>query len=153
MSYTITRNMTTNLIDKLINNLKKSENKIFSRVGTSLYVNRQMHKDKDAFLVAKFSPSSQSANRMQEILLEMRTLINGGYGGHKEYLFGRMNYLLDLASVNCRNQQIKRTTVTPSKVTVNKKKLTDLRINKTLKTGVRRDKNGRFIAKRRRTKK
>jgi hypothetical protein len=145
--------MTTNPFDTIINNLKKSTNVTLNKIGTSLYVNQQMYRDKDAFLAAKFNSNNRSANRMQDILQEMYTLINGGYGGHKEYLFGRMNYLLDLAMTNCTNQQIRRVTVNPSKVTINRKKLTDLRINKTLKNGVRRDKNGRFMAKGRSKKK
>ena len=145
--------MTTNMINTFINILIKDSNSTLKRIGTSLHIYRQMKNDKDAFLTAPFNNTSNSINRMQDILLEMRHHLNGGYGGNKEYLFGRMNYLIDLAMTNCMNRETESAFVSPSKITVNKKNLIDLRLNKTLKSGIRRDKNGRFVAKNNRKKK
>ena len=81
----------TNVIDAIINYTLRSKYNSLNKIGNTLYVNRRMISDRENFITEGFTATS----KMQDVLMEMKLLMSGRYAGNKEYLFGRMGYLID----------------------------------------------------------
>jgi len=123
----------TNIIDSIIDYTLRSKYCALNKLGNRLYVNRQMSVNREEFVIEGYT----SASKMQGILMEMKLLLNGRYAGNKEYLFERMNHLIDCAFKSHASKK-KPTFI------VNKKAVKELK--KPVKQ-VRCKKTGRFIAK------
>jgi len=124
----------TNMIDALIDYSLRSKYNLLNKLGNTLYVNRQMIINRENFITGNLSCGTN--NEMQNILMEMKLLLAGRYAGNKEYLFERMNYLIECA-FKCQNNKQK-------KLTVNKKTIVDLQ---RVKKQIRCKKTGKFIAR------
>jgi len=92
-----------------------------------------MIRNRENFIINGITDKS----KMHDILIEMKLLLNGRYAGNKEYLFERMDYLIDCAF---KSNAVKR------KLTINNKTVKDL---KKPKAQARCKKTGKFIAKKR----
>jgi hypothetical protein len=125
----------TNIIDSIIDYTLRSDSTTLNKLGNSLYVNRQMSLNREKFITKGIV--SGSTNKMQDLLMEMKLLLNGRYAGNKDYLFERMHYLID-CSLKLQSK---------SKFTVNKKTVKNLKKTKMQK---RCKKSGRFIAAKKR---
>ena len=128
----------TNIIDSIIDYTLRSNSTMLNKIGNTLYVNRQMSTNREDFITEGIT----GASALRDILMEMKLLLNGRYAGNKDYLFERMDYL-----INCTLQsQIKTNsrTAKSKKLTVNKKTVKELK--KPVKQ-TRCKKSGKFIAK------
>jgi len=131
----------TNIIDSIIDYTLRSNSITLNKIGNTLYVNRQMATNRENFV----TESITSDSAMKNILMEMKLLLNGRYAGNKDYLFERMDYLINSA---IENQSKNQKTVKPKPTfAVNKKKVADLCKSKMQK---RCKKSGRFIAAKKR---
>jgi hypothetical protein len=127
----------TNVIDSIIDYTLRSKFNTMNKFGNMLYINRQMAFNREKFITEKLSCGSN--DKMQNILMEMKLLLAGRYAGNKDYLFERMNYLIECA-FKCQNSKQKTT----PKLTVNKKTVNDLQ---KIKKQSRCNRTGRFIAR------
>jgi len=127
----------TNIIDSIIDYTLRSKFNTLNKIGNTLYVNRQMIINRENFIAGNLSCGTN--DEMQNILMEMKLLLAGRYAGNKEYLFERMNYLIECA-FECQNNKQKTT----PKLTVNKRTIVDLQ---RVKKQIRCKKTGKFIAK------
>lgn len=129
----------TNIIDSIIDYTLRSNSTTLNRIGNTLYVNRQMATNREDFVTEGVTGDSA----MKNILMEMKLLLNGRYAGNKDYLFERMDYL-----INCAIQHQSRAQVPKKlKLTVNKRTVKELQ--KPVKQA-RCKKSGRFVAKKKR---
>jgi hypothetical protein len=90
-------------------------------------------------VVIRANRPGTSIDRMQDILREMKALINGGYYGNKEYLFSRLDYLINCAAMQQFNTTPKRKNVRIT-VAARRRKLP------------KRNKKGQFASTKRRRK-
>lgn len=126
----------TNIIDSIINYTLCSKYNTLNKIGNTLYINRQMSINREKFITEKVNGGT-----MRNILMEMKLLLNGRYAGNKEYLFERMDYLINCA---IERQPKNKKNI---RLTVNKKPVKELRTPKKLN---RCKKSGRFLAKKKR---
>jgi len=130
----------TNIIDSIIDYTLRADSTMLNKVGNMLYVNRQMAINKESFIVKGVTKNSA----MRDILMEMKLLLNGRYAGNKDYLFDRMEYLIDCAF---QSQTTTKLSIKKSKLTVNRKTVKEL---KKPVTRARCKKSGKFIARKKR---
>jgi len=121
----------TNIIDSIIDYTLRSNSTTLNRIGNTLYVNRQMATNRENFITEGITKNSA----LRDIAMEMKLLLNGRYAGNKDYLFERMDYLID-CTIQSQNK--------PLKLTVNKKTVKELK--RPVKQA-RCKKSGKFIAK------
>jgi len=121
----------TNIIDSIIDYTLRSNSTTLNRIGNTLYVNRQMATNRENFITEGITKNSA----LRDIAMEMKLLLNGRYAGNKDYLFERMDYLID-CTIQSQNK--------PLKLTVNKKTVKELK--RPIKQA-RCKKSGKFIAK------
>jgi len=129
--------MINNIINNIINAASKSNFTSIRKIGQTLNLNQQMRVNKDA--VIRANRPGTSIDRMQDILREMKSLLNGGYYGNKEYLFSRLEYLINCAAMQQFTPTQKRKTVRVT-VAARRKKLP------------KRNKKGQFASTKRRRK-
>jgi len=127
--------MITNIINTAINKLINSNNPMLNRIGLTLHINREMQTNRKNLISAPFDYGF--SDQMNNILVEMNHIMDGGYYGNKDYLFERMKYLINQGFMH------KMSALNTHTISVNNRPLKQLRP---------RNKKGQFISTHRRKK-
>jgi hypothetical protein len=123
--------MIANIITTVINKLINSNYEVLNRLGLTMYINYEMLTNRKRLVSAPFDYGF--SDQMNNILVEMNHIMDGGYYGNKDYLFERMKYLIN------QGLMLKVTSLTSHTISVNNKPLEQIRP---------RNKKGQFASKR-----
>ena len=88
----ITRDMTNNLLNRLVTFALNSDNKTLNKIGNKIFVAYHMEHNPQKLITEGYD---HGFDNMSNILKEMQYLIRGKYAGNKNYLFARMEFLID----------------------------------------------------------
>jgi len=133
----ITIGMIKNIITSIVNRLSNSENAALNRLGQMININYEMSTNREKFIAASYDYGS--SNKMNNILIEMKYLIDGGYYGNKDYLFSRMNFLiLEGFNLQCSS----------GKPTISVNNISLEKLNERSRKLPARNKKGQFVSKR-----
>ena len=94
----ITRDMTNNLLNRLVTFALNSDNKTLNKIGNKIFVAYHMEYNPQKLITEKYD---HGFDNMSNILKEMQYLIRGKYAGNKNYLFARMEFLIDQGFRTC----------------------------------------------------
>jgi hypothetical protein len=123
--------MIANIINTVINKLINSNYEVLNRLGLTMHINYEMLTNGKRLISAPFDYGF--SDQMNNILVEMSHIMNGGYCGNKDYLFERMKYLINQGLMH------KVSALTSHTISVNNKPLEQIRP---------RNRKGQFTSKR-----
>ena len=84
--------MTNNLLNRLVTFALNSNNKTLNKIGNKIFVAYHMEYNPQKLITEKYD---HGFDNMSNILKEMQYLIRDKYAGNKNYLFARMEFLID----------------------------------------------------------
>ena len=90
--------MTNNLLNRLVTFALNSDNKTLNKIGNKIFVAYHMEYNPQKLITEKYD---HGFDNMSNILKEMQYLIRGKYAGNKNYLFARMEFLIDQGFRTC----------------------------------------------------
>ena len=90
--------MTNNLLNRLVTFALNSNNKTLNRIGSKIFVAYHMEYNPQKLITEK---CDHGFDNMSNILKEMQYLIRDKYAGNKNYLFARMEFLIDQGFRTC----------------------------------------------------
>jgi hypothetical protein len=122
--------MINNLLDRLVTFALNSDNKTLNKIGNKIYVAYHMEYNPQKLITEKYD---HGFDNMSNILKEMQYLIRGKYAGNRNYLFARMEFLIDQGFRSC---------VKTNYIKVKNRKRSSVKLTKRL-----RNTKGQFIAR------
>jgi predicted aspartyl protease len=90
--------MTNNLLNRLVTFALNSDNKTLNKIGNKIFVAYHMEYNPRKLITEKYD---HGFDDMSNILKEMQYLIRGKYAGNRNYLFARMEFLIDQGFRTC----------------------------------------------------